>query len=164
MRTFAVISLLAIASPAFAQDPVDWTVTPVKAAQSVQAGSVVPVKLTAKIEDGWYIYSVNQGPGGPMPTKVSLPTGQPFTLSGKLQSSTPEKKFDENFGIDVLYHETQATITVPVKIEKTAKTGVNDVLVNARYQVCNASICLPARTEKLKLALNVKNGKPVAKP
>lgn len=163
MRT--IISLFAatvIASPlsqAQAQDdPVDWTITPAKAASTAQAGSIVPITLKAKIEDGWHIYSITQPSGGPQATKITVPTDQPFTLSGTIKSTRPAVEYDQNFGIDVETHENEVTFTVPVRVEKTAKNGVNSLQINARYQVCNASICIPARTEKLKLSLNVKGG------
>src|SRR5688500_4835313 len=107
MRFLTAILMFGAAStttPALAQDPVEWSATQVKAGK-VPAGSTVQVKLTAKIEDGWHIYSVTQPAGGPFPTKITVPTGQAFTVSGAIKSTTPEVKFDESFGMDVEYHE-----------------------------------------------------------
>src|SRR5207249_28836 len=58
-------ALVAAARSATAQEPVHW-----KAAASpvtVRAGGKLSVKLSATIDDGWHIYSMTQGKGGPTP-------------------------------------------------------------------------------------------------
>lgn len=152
-----VVGLCAAVSDSAAQDPVDWSIVRVSPPALLRPGSTVSVKLTAKIEDGWHIYSISQGPGGPVPSRISLPTGQPFTVAGEIKASEPEMKFDQNFGIDVEYHEGEATFTLPIRIASTAQSGSKDLLVNARYQACNAEVCLPARTKQLKLSLNIRD-------
>ena len=87
------------------------------------AGGKTTVKLAASIDDGWHIYSVTQGPGGPMPTKVTVPTGQSFALSGAVKGSQPDTKFDENFGIQVETYENRAEFTVPLTIDKADFVG-----------------------------------------
>jgi DsbC/DsbD-like thiol-disulfide interchange protein len=154
---FAVAASLSFAAAAGAQTPVKWTATATKPAA---AGGETSVKLSAKIDDGWHIYSITQGPGGPIPTKVSVPDSQAFALAGQVKSSAaPAVKFDENFGINVETYEKAVDLTVPVKVQKGAKAGEKTGIVAVRYQACNASLCLPPKTEKIKVALNVKSGK-----
>jgi len=150
----ALAAVVLTAASAHAQDPVKWTAAP--AAKAVTAGGKTTVKLAASIDDGWHIYSVTQGPGGPMPTKVTVPTGQSFALAGAVKGSQPDTKFDENFGIQVETYEGKAEFTVPLTIDKATKSGAQNAQVSVKYQVCNASTCLPPKTEKLTVAMNVK--------
>jgi DsbC/DsbD-like thiol-disulfide interchange protein len=144
-----------LAGTAGAQDPVKWTVKPVAA--TATAGGQASVKLVATIEDGWHIYSLTQGPGGPTPTKVTLPEGQPFTLGGAIKSADePDVKFDENFGINIETYERGAEFTIPITVDKATKAGPQKILVNARYMVCNASTCMPTKTAKLSADVSIK--------
>jgi thiol:disulfide interchange protein DsbD len=156
--TIAAVAAVALAATAQAQNPVHWTGT--ATAKSVTQGGKTSVKLDAKIDEGWHIYSITQGPGGPFPTKVSVPDKQPVTLGGDVKAGiAPDVSFDKNFGIDVETYEDKAEFVVPVKVDKDAKTGKQTIEVATRYQACNASMCLPPRTEKVKVALNVKGEK-----
>ena len=131
------------APDAGAQTPVHWTISPVRL-----AGGSGSATLTAKIDDGWHIYAVTQGPGGPVPTRFTLATGQPLSLAGDpAVSPAPKTEMDESFGIPVQMHERQATFTIPVKV--AAGAHPDSVHVRARYQACNASLCLPPQTAQL---------------
>jgi len=153
------ISLVAVAlfslaaATAGAQDPVKWTTSQVGTAV---AGGTASVKLVAAIEEGWHIYSLTQGPGGPTPSRITLPDSQPFALAGTIKADAPDVQFDKNFGINVETYEHAATFTVPVAVDKSAKPGAQQVRVNTRYQVCNASMCLPPKTVKLAVDVKVK--------
>lgn len=160
LRTAAVtLATLTLAGIAGAQvpNPVHWTATP--EAKTVKRGGEAAVKLVATIDEGWHIYSITQGPGGPIPTRISVPTNQPFSLAGAVQQSAPDKKFDPNFGIQVESYENTAEFTVPLKVAKSAKPGKRKVQIATRYEVCNASVCLPPHTVKVDADLTVKGGK-----
>lgn len=151
----AAAALVALgASAAHAQDPVKWMGTP--ASKTVAPGGKTTIKLNATIEDGWHIYSLTQGPGGPVPTRITMPKEQEFAIDGTAKGAPPESKFDQNFGITVETYESKAEFTVPIVANKDAKTGEQTAQVAVRYQVCNASMCLPAKTEKVAVALDVK--------
>lgn len=132
------------APAAGAQTPVHWTAAPA----TIAANGSGHVTLSAKIDDGWHIYAVTQGPGGPVPTRFTLATGQPLSLAGDpAVSPAPKSEMDESFGIPVQMHERQATFTIPVKV--AAGAHPDSVHVRARYQACNASLCLPPQTAQL---------------
>lgn len=155
----AAVTLAAV-SPLAAQTPVQWTATVAK--KTAAAGADVSVKLSAKLDEGWHIYSVTQGPGGPFATRVTTPDSSVFFMAGKPKSSVPPAtKFDENFGIEVETYEKTVDLSVPLKVAAKAKKGAAKSVVAVRYQACNASMCLPPKTEKLEVALNVvsKGGK-----
>lgn len=152
---FAAAALVTLgASAARAQDPVKWTGTP--AAKTVAPGGKTSITLNATIEEGWHIYSVTQAAGGPVPTRITLPKDQPFSINGTVKGAPPDSKFDQNFGITVETYENKAEFAVPIVVDKAAKAGEQTAQVAVRYQVCNASMCLPAKTEKVAVALTVK--------
>jgi thiol:disulfide interchange protein DsbD len=147
-----------LAAAAGAQNPVTWTAT--SSSKSVAAGGTASVKLSATIEEGWHIYSITQPAGGPNPTRITVPDSQPFALGGDIKPvAPPAVAFDQNFNINVETYEKGAGFTVPVKVDKDAKPGTQKIHVNARYQVCNATSCLPPKTVKLTADVKVKKAK-----
>lgn len=158
MRTLAAVVMgLGLAPMAMAQDmesdPVKWEVQ--SSAKEVAPGGKLTVKLTANLEPGWHIYSITQGEGGPNPTTISLQEKQPFKLAGKITSDKPHSSFDENFGIQVEQHEDTVNFTVPVSAAKDA-SGSQEIKVDATYQACTSSVCLPPQTAELLVPVTVK--------
>lgn len=132
------------APAAGAQTPVHWTISPAR----IDGGGSGSVTLSAKIDDGWHIYAVTQGPGGPVPTRITLAPGQALGIStDPLVSPAPKTEMDESFGIPVQMHERQVAFTMKMKADTRAK--LDSVHVRARYQACNASLCLPPQTAQL---------------
>ena len=136
-----------------AQDPVHWNAT--APAQAVAIGKVAAIRIRGVIADGWHIYSLTQGPGGPVPTRITMPTGQRFHVAGPVGSTTPKVSFDANFAINVEAIAKEAIFTVPVAVDPGARFGRNDVRIKVRSQACDPTRCLPARTEALRVAVMV---------
>jgi DsbC/DsbD-like thiol-disulfide interchange protein len=65
-------------------------------------------------------------------------------------------KFDPNFGADVATHEDRADFDLPVSIAASTRRGSHTLSVAAKYQTCNAVVCLPPQTEVLKIPVTVK--------
>lgn len=156
----AIVGAFACARPkAGAQTPVHWTLA-APASAAIAPGAATDLKLTASIEDGWHIYAINQGPGGPVATRITVPSGQPFTMDGAVKvKPAPHAEFDESFGIKVLMHEDRAEFLIPVKGTAALKSGRDTLHVDARYQACNASLCLPPQTAKLTVPVRTQGGK-----
>jgi DsbC/DsbD-like thiol-disulfide interchange protein len=140
-----------------AQQPVQWKA--VTAASTAAPGGKMTVTLSATIEDGWYIYSLTQGKGGPVPLAITMPVGQPFVIGGEIKAPTPDWSFDQNFGIDVERHSEKPEFVVPIAVATDAKPGQQTLKVHARYQVCNARVCLPQQTEKLSVPVTIAGAK-----
>ena len=81
------------------------------AAESVAPGAQVTVAVRAAIDPGWYIYSITQGEGGPVRSTITLAADQPFALSGTVEGTQPEVKYDQNFEMQVEVHEGQVAYT-----------------------------------------------------
>src|SRR5580698_4127249 len=56
----AVLTILAASVCLAALNPVEWTLT--SDVQKVAPGATIPLRLTAKIDEGWHIYSVTTPP------------------------------------------------------------------------------------------------------
>src|SRR5262249_35868470 len=102
----APILLVIAATPGRAQEkslnPVTWSIKVVSAAP---AGAALTAEVTAKIEDGWHLYSLTPIENGPRPTRILLPAAQAFELTGKIEAPEPLAGTDPNFGIEVEYYE-----------------------------------------------------------
>ena len=142
------------ASPAESRAPVAWTASalPAKAA----AGAPIAVRLSVTVEPGWRVYATTQTGAGPEPLAVTVARNPIFALAGPVKSPAPTVKFDPNFGADVASHEDRADFDVPVAVAAKAKPGSHTLVVEARYQTCNAVVCLPPQTATLKIPVTVR--------
>jgi DsbC/DsbD-like thiol-disulfide interchange protein len=136
--------------------PVTWSATPPKAA--IAPGSTVQVALVASIDDGWHLYSTTQPAGGPIPTKITVGQSPMFGENGSVSFPKPTVTADPNFGINVETYDRSVTFTVPVRIAPNAKPGVDTVAIQARFQACNAQLCLPPRTQTISVPLTIRAG------
>ena len=135
------------------QNPVHWTVEIDQ--ESLASGARVTVDVKATIEPGWYIYSITQGEGGPVPSRISLAAEQPFTQAGEVEGTKPTVKFDQNFLMEVEVHEGSVAYELPVQVAADAGPDVKEIHVRARYQACTNRVCLPAQTEKIALPVTI---------
>ncbi|MGH9558443.1 MAG: cytochrome c biogenesis protein CcdA [Bryobacteraceae bacterium] len=134
------------------QDPVQWTLTADSA--KVQPGASVPLRLTAKIEDGWHVYSLTQPPGGPIASTASL-ADNPAVEGSRIFQAKPEVKFDPSFQLNTEEFEKEANFWVVAALKKDAAPGPVELSEQLRYQACNNTICLPPRKKTATVALNV---------
>ncbi len=146
---------------ALAQVPVVWAIERADTAP-LKPGATFIVLVKAEIEFGWHLYGTTQPSGGPIATQVWVVDGAPFSQGGALAAETTIEGFDPNFNIVTQYYDDHTVFRVPVKIASTARDGRYTLTVNARYQSCNETLCIPPRTQALRLALVV--GNPAALP
>ena len=126
-------------------DPISWSLAVQSAGATSTAGGTIALALTATIEDGWHLYSLKLDPGGPIPTSITVPAGQAFSLAGEVVEPLPKSVFEPNFNQVLDYHVDKVTFTVPVKSVANAPVGKQTVRLKASYQTCNDRLCLPAR-------------------
>ena len=147
------------ASSAAAQDvsldPITWSLAAKEKLAPLKPGSTFNVQLTAKIERGWHLYSLDQPEGGPKPTRINLPSEQPFELSGTIESPEPHRAQDQNFGMEVEFYEEAVTFMLPVRVATNAPAGQQKLQVQVRFQTCNDQFCLPPKLLKFDLAVEV---------
>ena len=140
MKKIASLSvLLFLAVSAFSQ-----ILTPVKWDYSTEhiSGDEFNLIFTAKIDDGWTVYSQNiEGDDGPVPTSFEFTKGGHYSTIGKTQESTATRKtvFDEVFKMELSKFYKKAVFTQKVKVSDYSKpiTGAFE------FMTCDATRCLP---------------------
>jgi hypothetical protein len=154
MRPLAVMALLASSLAAVTPDPVAWKLEQTPAGL-VKPGATFTVKLVGKIQDGWHMYSMKLIEGGPIPTRVWIPAGQPFQQAGAIKAGQPETMRDPTLEMDVELYQGAATFNIPVKVASGTPPGAGNLVVNTSYQTCNNSLCLPPKTVKVEVTVTV---------
>jgi tetratricopeptide (TPR) repeat protein len=140
------------------ENPITWRLKAETPARALKLGETFTAQLTAQIAAGWHLYSSNQSPDGPRPTRITLPAEQPFKLAGEIEAPPPQTALDENFGFETSFYENSATFTLPVRVAEDVLQGRNQLRVNAYFQTCNDRLCLPPKTVQLVAAINVTTG------
>jgi DsbC/DsbD-like thiol-disulfide interchange protein len=146
-------TLLAAGNP-LSLKPVKWTLVGDKAPRAVVAGRTVPIIVQAEIAKGWHIYSLTQQGGGPIPLRISLQGAPDVTVRGLIKAPKPDKYFDKNFGMTTELYSGNPRFTIPVGVPGRA-SGSRKLEVTARYQVCSDKLCLPPRTDTVKVSLRI---------
>jgi DsbC/DsbD-like thiol-disulfide interchange protein len=148
--TTAIAACLAAAPP----DPVAWKLQN-PPTTAVKAGARFNLKLLAAVQQGWHLYSLKPMVEGPVPTRIWMAEGQPFSLAGAVQSPEPQVMQDPSFGMEVEFYEGEAVFTLPVRVAAAASPGTQKLIVSTSYQSCNNQICLPPKTVKVELPITV---------
>lgn len=113
-----------------------------------KAGQPARLFVTAKIGEGWHVYSVTQPPGGPVRTKITLEEKQPATLAGDFRSIKPPETHPEPAfnNLPVETHAGSVTWYAPL----TFAAGVDPAHVSIKghvfIQACTDRNCLPPKS------------------
>jgi cytochrome c biogenesis DsbD-like protein len=135
--------------------PVKWAIKADTAVQNLKAGEKLTVEVIADISEGWHIYSLTQPEGGPKATRMTMPSGQQFKLSGTIEAPKPRVKFEESFGMNTEIHEGKVEFSLPVKVDSNATEGTQKLLVDIYFQACSEKICLMPRTITLETGVSL---------
>jgi len=102
--------------------------------------------VTATLPEGWYIYSMTQPAGGPIPTRIRLDPSDAFELAGEWTPDVPphRKKSEAFNGLLVETHEGRVTWSVPIQLRTSDPTKAR-IAGSVFAQRCNADTCLPPR-------------------
>ena len=139
----ACVSAIAIAQdPAPRLDPVQWSMT--STAEVATPGATVPLRLTAKIQPGWHLYSLTI-PKNLLPTKITL-TDNSAVDSYTVYQPQGVRTMDPNFKVEVETYSDQAEFWIPVTLKKDA-TGPVELTAQMRYRACDDKQCLNPRTK-----------------
>lgn len=131
MNTILYIAVLLSSFSSNAQQPVQWNFSYNQTNETVE--------LTAKIEDGWHIYSQHlKENAGPIATSFQFDKNPPIKLKGKTKEPVAVEKYDVNFESDLSYFEHNVSFTQ--KIRPKDATSISGTVT---YMVCNETMCLP---------------------
>jgi len=122
---------------------------------SLQPGQKISVALTADIDSGWHIYAFPQPPDSPViATEVTVRDGQALALSGEIKPPKAQSQMDPTVGKETSIYENSATFDLPLKVARKAQ-GKQNLEVDVRYQACSNRMCLPPRTDKVILPVDI---------
>lgn len=117
------------------QDPVKW-----KTELRNISESEAEILFTAKIDNGWHVYSVSLPEGGPVSATFTAENIQGAKLDGKLTPKSKEvAKFDKVFEMNLRYFEKSAVFSQKIKITAPAY----HVQGYLEYGACDDESCLP---------------------
>ena len=142
-RAFIVWTLGLLAAgglQAAREDPVQWTLQPVKGFERVKPGAAAWLELTATIQPGWHLYSPTTPPGGPIPTKIEL-TPNAAVTGAKVWRQQPVRRLDPNFNIDTETYADSAIFYIQADT-KPGSSGPITFEASAYYQACSDVKCL----------------------
>ncbi len=156
MQVATLILALGLNTPAQDnENPISWSLKASIPSNALRPGDKFTMLLTAKISEGWHLYSPEQLPGGPIPTRIDLPVNQPFKLADAIDLPVPKTEIDPNFNLETQFYEDEAIFSLPVAVVPGAPGGKHEVNVNVSYQTCNDKRCLPLKLVKLSVEVSI---------
>tara|TARA_Y100000741_G_scaffold93565_3_gene69472 strand:+ start:736 stop:2598 length:1863 start_codon:yes stop_codon:yes gene_type:complete len=125
--------------------------------ESVRAGEVATIIVSAEMDDEWRIYALRNQGKGPVASKVTL-SGKVVDEIGMVLEEEPVVKYDDAFETTTRTHHGGTSFEAPFLIKNEMPVGKHDVKVAVLYQVCNATLCYPPNEENLVAAVNILEG------
>ncbi|WP_108425717.1 protein-disulfide reductase DsbD family protein [Flagellimonas amoyensis] len=96
--------------------------------------------FTAKIMDGWHIYSQYTVEGGSLPSEFTFEkAGEDYELVGQTSESETITEYSDIFEVDETFFKKEAIFTQKIKL---LDPEVNQISVNLFYQICK-EVCIP---------------------
>ncbi|MGV3528103.1 MAG: protein-disulfide reductase DsbD domain-containing protein [Flavisolibacter sp.] len=132
----------------FAQksDPVFWSFS----SKKINA-TTYEVRLSARMDDGWHIYSQSTPDGGPVPTTVGFSKNPLLaTPGGWKEVGKLEQHFEPLFGVDVKQYSDKVEFVRTVTVKAGVKTALKG---NVEFMTCNDTECLPPKTVNFSIDL-----------
>ena len=138
------------------QNPVHFSVQ-----QKQVSPTEVEVIFTAKIDQGWHVYSTNLPADGPTSASLHVDKAEGLTPVGKLTTRGKELNvYDKTFEMKLRYFENSVGFVQRYKI--TAKTySIKGYL---EYGACNDEMCLPPTQVEFNFKGNGPASAPAATP
>ena len=151
---FALILVATVTAQEPPPTPIRWSAE--QPTETVKAGGVLSVEVTAVIDDGWHLYALDPVEGGPIPTRITAGPAPAFTLQDKdIEKPEPKRAHDPNFGVETAYYEGSATFGLPIRVAAEVPAGEREVEVAARFQACNDQFCLRPQTATMRIRVKV---------
>jgi DsbC/DsbD-like thiol-disulfide interchange protein len=147
----------AVALAQKAIQPVQWTGS-IASKSPVDSGRKAILEVSADIQDGWHVYGLNQGSGGPTPLHVTLDANDTAQTAGAVSGTPPVKKHDTSFDTDTEVYTHSFILQVPVQVNQHLPAGKRDVFVSVRFQACSDRVCLPPRTVHVPVPIEIESG------
>ncbi len=153
-KLFLFIFLIGSASYAQIHDPVAWETSVEKINDSE-----FELVISASIEEGWHLYSQNVPEGGPIPTSIKITEDATnFQLIGKTSEGKGHEEFDNVFGMNIKYFESQAVFKQKIRLLSSDKIKIAGII---EFMVCDDTNCLPPTEIDLSFELQGEAAEPL---
>ncbi len=127
-------------------DPVTWTFGYEK-----KGDKLYDLIITAEIEKGSHIYSLDIPEGGPIATSIRFDTISDFSLEGiPWEVTEPEEIFDEAFGFKIKSFNDRAEFRQKINTRSPSFRVTGEVT----YMACNNMICSPPKDIPFEININ----------
>ena len=153
-----LVMILFLTNGTFAQSPKPVKVEIRLSEDRVTAGDQLILITTVTLEEGWHIYAVNEKIEGPIATFIDVDGSGIIKSVGKTREPTPIKKYDSGFQKDTYFHEGIVVFETPIELDPLIIPGSNTLNASILYQACNASLCLPPKSETASLDFEISTG------
>lgn len=134
------------------ENPVHWNT-------SVEKGSngIYTIRFTARIEAPWHMYDMGPYEGGPNATTITFKPDNSYTLVGSVkQQSTPHKKYDPLFEMEIGTFTGRATFVQQVKLAPSV--AGTKIAATVEWMACDESSCLPPSDQDFLITVGDPNG------
>lgn len=104
--------------------------------------------ITARLDDGYHVYSLTQPAGGPQKTRIDLaPSPQYHLLAPLAAYPEPKSHIDQVawIGLEIQEHEGEVTWYAPIQLAKGVDPGKLEIRGTVHMQACKDS-CIPLNT------------------
>ncbi|MDP7654057.1 MAG: cytochrome c biogenesis protein CcdA [Candidatus Marinimicrobia bacterium] len=153
-----LVMILLLTNGTFAQSPKPVKVEIRLSEDRVTAGDQLILITTVTLDEGWHIYAINEKIDGPIATVIDVAGSGIIRSVGKTREPTPIKKYDSGFQKDTYFHEGIVVFETPIELDPLIIPGSNTLNASILYQACNASLCLPPKSETAKLDFEISTG------
>jgi hypothetical protein len=123
----------------------------------VRAGEFARLILEVRLQEPWYIYSINSKPEEGPPPKIWISCAAADLLEGRYESP-PTERLDVVTGLTQRFHSGPARIFADVHIRDNAKPGTHPLLGRFYFAACDGKICLPLRQIPFVSSIRVEEG------
>lgn len=149
---FLIFMLITISARSQIFDPAVWNF-----GYEDKGNNVYEIVISATIEEGSHIYSMDIPEGGPIPTLIRFDSSSLWTPEGdSYEAISPEEIFDEAFGMKIKSFSSKAEFRQ--KISGNAPAFTVSGAVN--YMACNNVTCSPPKD--VEFEINIRRGSSAA--
>lgn len=149
---FLLVVLASVWTLSAQENPVHWNT-------SVGKGSngIYTIRFTARIEVPWHMYDMGPYEGGPNATTITFKPDKSYTLVGSVkQQSTPHKKYDPLFEMEIGTFTGRATFVQQVKLAPSV--AGTKIAATVEWMACDESSCLPPADQDFLITVGDPNG------
>jgi len=149
IKLLFLFALLSTSISAQIQDPVKWSFS------IEQKDKDATILLTAKIEEGWHLYSQDIADGGPIPTTFKFTKNKNYELVGKATEPKAIEVMDPNFEMKLKYFGEKVVFKQKIKLLSDVSFKLDG---SVEFMVCNDKMCLPPT--ETEFSVDIKGNKP----